>query len=246
MTTRDLNIEGSYNVRDLGGYPTADGRTTRSQVFIRAGNLDKVPPDAQQQLIDYGVTTVIDLRSGMETERFPNVFAQSDKVAYHNVSLFDISPDSERERHARTHESPALADLYRQFLDHARPRVTQVMSMLAESDSTTLFHCHAGKDRTGIIAALLLALAGVPEDIIVQDYALTESRIAHLIPVWREQALAAGMDLQRFEREVSANAETMIEMLRHLNEQYNGVTEYLLGCGLSQEQLDALKARFVG
>lgn len=242
---RDLDIEGSYNVRDLGGYPTADGRTTRPQVFIRAGNLNEVSPAAQQKLIDYGVRTVIDLRSPWETERMPNVFAQSDKVKYLNLSLFDLSPKTEQERLAKTDSSSGLSDLYLKFLNHARPQVTQVMSVLAESDSTALFHCHAGKDRTGIIAALLLALVGVPEELIVEDYALTTSRIAHLIPIWREQALAHGVDLERFNREMTAEAETMRGMLRHIEAEYGGITEYLLGCGLTQPQLDALKARFV-
>jgi protein-tyrosine phosphatase len=240
-----LMIEGSYNVRDLGGYPTTDGRATRAKVFIRAGNLDKVSPAAQQQLIEYGVKTVIDLRNEWETEHFPNVFSQSNKVTYINLPLIGdtLSNDAEWKAQSQTHT--ALADLYTQFLRHCRPQLSMIITAIAESEGTTLFHCHAGKDRTGIVAALLLALAGVPDDIVAEDYAQTTSYIAHLVTEWREKALAGGYDMERFAREVSANAETMLDLLRHLNEQYGGVREYLLGCGLDQKHLELLQARFV-
>ena len=84
---RDLEIEGSWNVRDIGGYPTADGGTTRWGVLLRSGDLARVSPTGQQALIDYGVRTIIDLRDLNEVRSLPNVFAQSPTVAYHHLPV---------------------------------------------------------------------------------------------------------------------------------------------------------------
>ena len=79
---RHLDIDGAYNVRDLGGYPTRDGRRTRWKTFVRAASLHRLPPDSRATLIDYGIRTVIDLRMTRELEDAPNVFAGSSEVAY--------------------------------------------------------------------------------------------------------------------------------------------------------------------
>src|SRR5689334_13916500 len=79
--THQLDIEGGYNIRDLGGYPTKDGRTTQPHRLIRSGNLDKMSARGQQQLIDYGVKTIIDVRDEWEAQHFPNPFVQSGRVA---------------------------------------------------------------------------------------------------------------------------------------------------------------------
>src|SRR5689334_817200 len=146
-----LSIEGSYNVRDLGGYPTTDGRAIRSQMLIRAGNLDKLTNTGQQQLIDYGVRTIIDLRDEWEVRRYPDKFARSTAVTYLNIPfLGDNYVEEEPARIVIT-----VQDIYCVYLDNCQPQIGAIVTAIAEHPSAIVFHCHAGKDRTGIIAGLV-------------------------------------------------------------------------------------------
>ena len=88
-------MEGAYNVRDLGGYLTVDGRRTRWRMFLRAAGLHRLTPDDQDRLVQYGVRTVIDLRRTREVEESPNVFAASRRVSYHHQNLLGDDPLAE-------------------------------------------------------------------------------------------------------------------------------------------------------
>lgn len=233
---RRLEIEGSWNVRDLGGYPTEDGRSTRWRTIVRAGNLDKVTPAGQQALLDYGIRTIVDLRGPEEVEEYPDVFARSTQVVYRHLPIL---------RNGYANGYVTLGKLYTNYLDAYPSEVGKIITAVAESAPGTLMHCHAGKDRTGIMTALLLGAAGVPEEVIAEDYALTNAEIAHLVGEWREYALKHGSDMERFEHDVSADAETMLGTLAHLVHHYGGVTEYLRICGIPVEDLQHLKERLV-
>src|SRR5258708_12481668 len=105
---RPLTVEGSYNGRDLGGYPTQDGRTTRPGILIRAGNLAQVTPAGAQQLLGFGAKTIIDIRDEWEAEKYPDVFAQSTAVKYANLPFIGNSQSSTRTFNARTQPFPRL------------------------------------------------------------------------------------------------------------------------------------------
>jgi protein-tyrosine phosphatase len=121
-----------------------------------------------------------------------------------------------------------------------------VLEILAEPENQpALFHCHAGKDRTGLIAGLLLSLANVAPGIIADDYALTRQYIAPLVEIWREEAIGRGQDMKKFDRDNAADPRTMLETLKHLDENYGGAENYLRASGVSQAKLDSLKAVLV-
>lgn len=240
-----FDVEGSYNIRDLGDYPTKDGYSTRRCVLFRAGNLDKISLAAQQQLIDQGVKTVIDLRDEWEAQNFPNPFAQSRIVTYLNLPLIGDSLSTNVAWKAETQNYTTLDELYTKYLDHCQRQLGAIVSAIAESTFTTLFHCHAGKDRTGIVAALLLGAVGVPNATIAEDYALSASPITHLIKQWREYAIQHGQDMQHFERDVGSNSETMLNMLDYLTRHYGSTTNYLYSCGVSDRHLERLRTHFV-
>ncbi len=242
---RPLTVEGSYNVRDLGGYPTQDGRTTRPGILIRAGNLAQVTPAGAQQLLGFGAKTIIDIRDEWEAEKYPDVFAQSTAVKYANLPFIGNSLSSSESWKARTHTYARLNGLYEIFLDACQPQVGAIITALAESEPVAVFHCHAGKDRTGLVSALLLGAAGVPAQVIAEDYAETSRQITELVASWRAAALKQEQNMQAFERDTGAVAETMLSTLNHLEQRYRGVTNYLLRCGVSQRQLTELLARFV-
>lgn len=118
---RHLPLEGAYNIRDIGGYPTPDGTTTGWRTFLRADSLHKLTPAAQQELIDYGLRTVVDLRFDHECSTAPNVFAASDEVAYVKISLLaDAAPNAERRM------LPDLESIYRYILDERQAVLKQV------------------------------------------------------------------------------------------------------------------------
>ena len=245
MQDRHLILEGGYNVRDLGDYPTEDGRRTQWKTLIRAGNLDKLSPAAQQQLIDYGVKTVIDLRDESEMESEPNVFAHSSSVIYRHLPLIGDGLYKNAVWRAKLENYETLKDVYAIYLADCQPQISTIVSAIADSEGCTLFHCFAGKDRTGVIAALILRTMGVSPTVIAEDYALTEAHIKHLYPAWQKWFVDTGQDLKRFDEEVSAKATNMLGLLTSLLEQYGDAQSYLMQCGVSQNQIERLRARFV-
>src|SRR5436309_6252589 len=167
-STRHLNLEGTYNLRDTGGYRTLDGRAIRWRTFLRSDSLHRLPPVAQTILMGYGVRTVLDLRRSDELHMAPNVFVGSSDVAYHNVSLLTDTPP------VRQQAPRPLVDTYRLILDQRQEQLRQALATLAAPGGLpAVVHCTAGKDRTGLIVALVLGLAGVPTTTIVEDYALS-------------------------------------------------------------------------
>lgn len=238
--SRHLPLEGVYNVRDLGNYPTRDGKRTRTGRFLRSDNIGKLSEAAQQQLVDWGLKTIVDLRFGWEVKLFTHCFSSHECVTYHNVSLINSVIES------NTEEREHLYQYYTYLLEDGKEEFRQVIEILAVPENQpALFHCHAGKDRTGLIAGLLLSLANVAPGIIADDYALTKQYLAPLIEMWREEAIEKGLDLKKFDRDNACDPRTMLETLKYLDEKYGGAENYLRACGVSQAKLDSLKAALV-
>lgn len=237
---RHLALAGSYNIRDLGGYPTAGGGRTRWRALLRADSLHGLDADGQAALLAYGVGSIIDLRRPDERARQPNVFAASAALRYTGIPLLPASAAAAPE------PIPDLAALYRMLLDRAQGQLRAVLAAVAEAEGGVLVHCTAGKDRTGVVAALLLALAGVPDAVIVEDYTLTGGYIAPLLARLRAEAAHAGYDAAQFERMLEARPEAMAAMLAYLAERYGGAEAYATAIGLSPREIEALRARLGG
>ena len=244
---RHLGLERTYNTRDIGGYPTEDGGTTRWKVFLRSDNMHDLSAADQDALIDFGVRTVVDLRTTWETKTTPNVFANSDRVRYvwHNI-IGD-------ERTASTQNvvtgvpSNKIQHAYTSWLDHRQDQVGATLSTLAEPDTgAAIYHCAAGKDRTGVISALLLDIAGVSRQTIAEDYGLT-GRYLH------QRNLDSATDngetplatWQLYQAEFCP-PEGMIKTLQHLDDNYGGVLPYLETIGLDTSQIGVLREALKG
>ena len=242
---RNLTVEGCTNVRDLGGYPTADGRSTRWQVLVRAGNLSSMAGDGYRQLSDFGIKTIVDLRDPSELVESPNGWVQTSDMDYLNLPLFgdDFSQSEIWKDTSRGHQH--LHQHYTYYLDHCQAQIGAIMGAVIEYTPGLLFHCWMGKDRTGLIAGLLLGAVGVPDEVIVEDYALTSEHYAALIPDWRTRAIERGEDTAIFDRDVSSEPRTMVETLAYLGVKYGGVKEYLAACGVSAGEIGVLRKRFV-
>lgn len=238
--SRHLPLVGTYNVRDIGGYRTRDGRSIRWRTFFRADSLHRLPPEAQARLLDHGVRTVIDLRRTDELTVAPNVFASTTGVTYRHLSLLPELPPTPGELRS-------LVDTYRQMLDERQEQIRGVLEHLAAPGGLPgLVHCTAGKDRTGVLTALVLGLAGVPEETIIQDYALSATYLgAPFIAEVRQRALARGYIWEQFAPLVDSPPEHMEATLQHLYDRYGGIASYVRIIGLSAGQITALQEALV-
>lgn len=237
---RHLPVPGTYNIRDLGGY-AAGQASTRWRSVLRADGLHRLDAAGMDLLVAEGVTTVIDLRSADELAKQPNPFHRNSAVRYHNVSLFaDLAPSY------RPGEDTLLG-LYVQALHSRRDAMRTVLTLIADAaDGIVLFHCTAGKDRTGIIAALLLANAGVASASILEDYALTGTMIAPMIEEFLNNAAAQGADIERVRPLLACDPATMSATIAHVESEYGSVGEYLSLVGLAPETVRSLATRLVG
>ena len=242
---RHLKIKGTFNIRDLGGYETADG-VTRWRRLLRADGLHKLQPEGVDQLVSHGVVTVIDLRHANELEHQPNPFAGRDGVDYHHVSLFeDLAPPTPG--NMPKDDTDVLHELYVTALKERRAAILEILQIIADAPvGTVLFHCTAGKDRTGIIAALTLGLAGVDHDTIIKDYALTEIMIAPIVEEIIAAVVARGGDAERMRPLLASNPETMQATLDNILENHGSIEDYLNDIGLDEGVRERIKARLVG
>jgi protein tyrosine/serine phosphatase len=223
------------NCRDLGGLPTADGRRIRVGALIRSDSLFRLTPEGVTALRQRGVTRIVDLRSHGEAAIEPSPFA-SDPM-YRLVPLIDPASGDEWT------EGLTLTDIYRESLVRNGPYITAGIAEIADAPpGTVVVHCYAGKDRTGITAAFVLAVAGVPADVIAADYAYTEVCLREV----HESLLAACADpAERADLadKQSCRPETMLDTLQHVADRYGDVPAYLRAHGLSTAQLDRLRYR---
>ncbi|MDQ1631206.1 MAG: protein-tyrosine phosphatase [Frankiaceae bacterium] len=182
---RWLSLQGADNARDLGGLPLRDGGTTRSRRVLRTDTLQELTDADVELLASYPVGLVIDLRTPVEAEREGRGPLGRRPVDYLNLPFVPdsvIVPDDPR--HEVVVADRLQTDRVEHYLDYLRlaaPRVLAALEAVAEPRrDAVLFHCAAGKDRTGVLAALLLEAVGVERDAVLDDYALTNERL-HLI-----------------------------------------------------------------
>ena len=238
---RRLLWDGCLNARDLGGYRTADGRETAWGVVIRADSLARLTPEGCAALEAYGIRTIVDLRLAGEVESEPNPFAarEGGAITYQNLSLIDPAAGP-----GPAHST--LADDYKGVLSRFAATIRDVITAIARApEGGVVVHCAGGRDRTGIVAALLLALAGVAHETIAADYALSTE---YLRP--RDEEWLANGPGDRAERERAyvwglTKAEVMIELLAHLDERHGGAEGYLREIGVDPADVERLQARLV-
>lgn len=246
MHSRLLNWPDCYNVRDLGGLRTYDDHLTMMGAIVRSDSPARLTAEGQQQLLDYGIRTVIDLRrpAQVATEMSYSLRQHSGVpgLALHNISLeqHDATVDALIEQAGKDRVA-----VYRLIVDHNQQAVTQIMSTIAVAPpGGVLLHCSAGKDRTGIISALLLALVGVPDPIIAADYALSQER---LWPLYETLvAEAGGEEYVGWWLKPVATPKTMHCLLDHFTEQYGGVVNYLHHTELSDTAITSIRQKLLG
>jgi protein-tyrosine phosphatase len=239
--------DGCLNVRDLGGLPVETGGRTRTGTIVRSDNVRSLTDMGWRSLAEHGVTRIVDLRW---PEELAEDAPRDVDIEVVHVSVLGESYDHEyvAELDAHLEGVDDVADHYAwsyvDFLERFRDRFGRAFAAIADADGTVVVHCMGGKDRTGLVAAILLRLAGVDLATIGSDYALSAANLAPRSAEWVE---ASTDDAQRATRQRLSEtpAEGMVRTLAELERRYGGVAAYLQAAGLSDAQVERLRDRLV-
>jgi protein tyrosine/serine phosphatase len=243
VTSRFVPLQGASNFRDLGGLPIASGGTTHWRSVFRSDTLqDLSDNDVKIVRGDIGITTVIDLRTSREIMNEGRGPLEAESLTY--VHLPFIADLEVQDEVPDAVERDVLAD-YVHMLDSAGHLIAEAVHTIAVVDGPVVFHCAAGKDRTGILAALVLSLAGVSDDVIVGDYALTNQVIRQICE-----------RLARFDSYTNVRSnpwthfrcrpEVMEGFLELLDERHGGAEGWARAAGLDDADLGSLRSRLGG
>ncbi|WP_067568856.1 tyrosine-protein phosphatase [Nocardia acidivorans] len=245
--TRWIDFAEIDNVRDLGGLPVTGGGTTRFGVVFRSSTLQQATCDDLTRLLEpLGLRTVIDLRLPDEVEREGyGLFADAAvdianlpirKSPRSSLAARDLVPDKTR---------VDLTELYGLLLAGSGDHIVEAVRLIIDPDRrSVLFHCAAGKDRTGVLAAILLDAVGVPPEAIAEDYVLTNERMPRVRD--RLDALPSYAGLPQANTGILAiTTEVMLGFLKNLHADHGGAANWLLANGLTQHELEALRSALV-
>jgi protein tyrosine/serine phosphatase len=238
MATRELVWDGCLNVRDLGGHRASDGRETRFSAVVRADSVRRLTDEGWEALLDYGIRTIVDLRFHEELEADP---PRDLPVELVHVPVFPAPGDPLWRRIDRMEKGAG----YLLLLEKGRSQFAEAVAAVGDAEEGgVVVHCMVGKDRTGLVAGLLLRLVGVPIDAIAQDYALSEQRLAPLIERWLADCDTEEERVHRLH--VSGSPpEAMEAALRGIEASYGSVEEYLRSGGAPERALARVRDRLV-
>ncbi len=238
---RRIRLENGENIRDLGGYETSDGRVTKFGCLFRAGGVDRLTAAEWNKLTALGVRTVLDLRSESEVSRQPDRVPEG--ISWYHCPLQEEQIDA-RDLSGSA-EKAFLGSLTEGYLNIVRKnggRLAKALSLLTEAlgQGGVLFHCTAGKDRTGIVASSVLYLCGVEKCDIVADYEVTftynrkgmEKLLAALGP-------ETGEKIMPYLRSDAESMERLVELYREIE-----LEKYLASYGFSRADAELLRMRF--
>jgi protein-tyrosine phosphatase len=241
--SRHVELQGIEDFRDLGGCTTSGGMTRWRRVY-RSDNLVKATEHDVRELLELGLRTVVDLRLGTEIAQRPHPFMNLTRVRYVHNPMTNTREDEigSMARLARLN----FRELYIDMLRSSGATFTRLFGVLAEESSYPLvFHCSAGRDRTGVVAALVLAASGVESGDITHDYMLSTRCAASLGERIRVLAVGQGVDADLLLENFALRPSFMDGMLEALETELGGVEGYLGTLGVTADTLDRFREHFV-
>jgi protein tyrosine/serine phosphatase len=242
-----LEWEGCLNVRDLGGLPTEDGRRTRLGGVVRSDNIRKLTDSGWRALADHGIELIVDLR-------WPEELAEDAprdvdiEVVHVSVLGPAVDPEYIEELDAQLASVDDVADHYAwsyvDWLERYRDRFGRVFVAIADAEGGVVVHCMGGKDRTGVVSALLLRLAGVSLDAIGADYGVTAANLEPSTSRWIP-AIEDPVERAKWEKLRGTPPDAMVRVVREIEDRYGDVASYLRAAGVDDERIERLRERLV-
>lgn len=235
---RMLKVESMTNIRDLGGYETQSGYYTKSHKFIRSTNPGKLTDDEKAYLYEYGIRLQVDLRSDFEVEQQPSLLKGYKDIEYLRIDLMKSTSLNVLPKEITNYKN--LAGFYIYMLEANKEQFKKLFEIFYNHPyDAIMFNCSAGKDRTGVVAALLLDLAGCHEYDIVKDYSESYENNLRLIP---ELEKIVDSKNHAF---LESEPRMMMELLDYLRTNYGSAKEYLISCGLEEEIIFDIIENFI-
>lgn len=256
---RWLELEGAANARDVGGLPTDDGGRIARRRLLRSDNLQDLTVTDITLLVDeFGLTTVVDLRAPHEVEAEgpgPLRGVESIRHAHHSVlpeagHSTDAGADAmlghRRERTLALFPEDPICALYLGYLEDRPDGVVGALRSVATAQGAALVHCAAGKDRTGVVVALALSVAGARRDAVIADYAASGNRISDILARLRASpTYAPDLAKRPDDADHTPQAETMARFLDQVDVRYGGVHSWLSEQGFGDAETDLLRAKLI-
>jgi protein-tyrosine phosphatase len=237
---RILPLAGAYNFRDLGGYRTGDGRVTRWGRLFRSDALHEVTRADLEVLSATGLAVIVDLRTGPELERSGRGLLDAEPMRFVHLSMTDAE-GGESVAAAPAEFHAKLAERYLWYLEVGRLSLVEVLTLIADpANQPLVFHCAAGKDRTGVVAALVLDILGVDRDTIVNDYVLTATRMPLIMDRFTRDPFLASRLSSIPPHAFAVEAASIEGFLALVDERYGSSRDWALQAGVPAASIESM------
>ena len=224
-----LFIDEIDNMRELGGYSNKDGKVIKYDFLVRSNLPKSLSENNINDLLNKKITTIIDLRNDEEIAKKPGVFYNNNLFSYHHVKI---------KGDGRLPDSPEMVyDSYVEMLE-GKEEIGKVFNIIANADGGILFYCNAGKDRTGVVSALILKLLGVNDKDIVVDYIASGIYLKEIL-----EEFANSTQIKDIKSIITPNSNTMFRLLSYIEKKYDTIENYLYSCGVTEEELKCIKQK---
>ncbi len=255
IATARLALEGGHNFRDLGGYPTADRRMVRRGRIFRSGDMSRFTAEDAKTMRRLGIRQVCDLRSTPERQQNPIAWADTDVHVWARETAHSGADILARARNGDLTASAMfnhMRQAYRDLLQEQRDAYREIFEALAAHKTPLIFNCAVGKDRTGVAAALVLTMLGVPREFVFADYLLTNEILRRELPALLEDGQSQYAILQGIPGDVlapllSANSDYLSAMFSEADRVYGGLHGYVrTGLGVTDATLKNIRTHLIG
>jgi protein tyrosine/serine phosphatase len=240
--SRDLYWSGGYNIRDLGGLPAADGGSTAWGTLVRSASLHRLTQSGWQALAGYGIRTIIDLRNQDERQQDPSCEPPAG-VSLVNVPIDELAGREWYQSVWHLDGTPRIFPCY--LTDHPEAAAAVVKTIAAAGPGGVLFHCAGGRDRTGLVTLLLLALAHVAPEAIAADYTLSYERQRAAWAALGMSSLLAQVQADQVEQMYADSGSTAAGIIKEILTTLN-IPAILINAGVTTAELAAVTARLRG
>jgi protein-tyrosine phosphatase len=251
MTVTEHPFDALFNFRDLGGHVAADGRTVAPGRVFRSDGMQRASLDDLGRIELLGITRVVDLRTTRERVDDGCFDDAHPTIEYRHVPILEAvgGVAGARAETMREQDDTPLLTTYRFMLTERRALLVEALDAVVTAPGAAVFHCTAGKDRTGILAMLLLSVVGVSDDAIVDDYGRSRDAMVRLVDWYRahrrDDTTGAGLLDERASRLLGADPEWMRVVLAEIRDEHDSVRDYLLTAGATPALLTGIERKLL-